>query len=162
VQRTDFASIDCSIAKTMAVLGESWMALILRDLFIGVSRFELLNSHLGVSRKVLTERLGQLVEQGLVERQRYSARPARYDYVLTDKGWDLCDILLAMTAWGDRWTTGPDGPPATLHHHTCGHITSAVITCSDCGQQLRTQEIDVVPRGSAPTCHTREGPHGRL
>jgi DNA-binding HxlR family transcriptional regulator len=146
VQRTDFAGIDCSIAKTMAILGESWMPLILRDLFIGITRFDQLHEHLGVSRNVLTERLALLGRQRLVDKQQYSARPARYDYQLTDKGWQLCDVLLAITAWGDEWTTGPDGPPATLVHRTCDHVATAVIACSHCAAPLHARSLTVIPR----------------
>src|ERR1700722_20648385 len=89
--RTSFETIDCSIARTMAVLGEPWTALILRDLFIGVARFDALHTHLGVSRKVLTERLTRLVNEEIVVKRAYAQRPERFDYVLTGKGWEICD-----------------------------------------------------------------------
>jgi DNA-binding HxlR family transcriptional regulator len=145
MQRTAFESIDCSIARTMAILGEPWASLILRDLFIGITRFDQLHDHLGVSRKVLTARLGHLVDSGIVVKQPYSDRPARFDYLLTDRGWELCDILLAITAWGDRWTTGPDGPPATLRHRQCGQVVTAQVRCSHCQQELRARDIEVTP-----------------
>ena len=111
--RTSFETIDCSIARTMAVLGEPWTALILRDLFIGVTRFDALHAHLGVSRKVLTLRLSRLVNDEIVVKRAYAQRPERFDYILTGKGWQLCDILLAISAWGDQWTTSgkPGRPP---------------------------------------------------
>src|SRR3954466_13089400 len=90
--RTLFEAIDCSIARTMAVLGEPWTALILRDLFIGVTRFDALHTHLGVSRKILSVRLNRLVGDGIVVKQAYARKPDRFDYVLTGKGHELCDI----------------------------------------------------------------------
>ena len=123
--RTSFETYDCSIARTMAVLGEPWTALILRDLFIGVTRFDALHTHLGVSRKVLTLRLGRLVSDEIVVRRAYAQRPERFDYILTDKGWQLCDILLAISAWGDQLddggnrTTCPDPPPPVRSPHRC-------------------------------------------
>jgi DNA-binding HxlR family transcriptional regulator len=145
MQRTAFESIDCSIARTMAILGEPWAALILRDLFIGITRFDQLHTHLGVSRKVLTGRLSHLVRSGVVVKQPYSDRPPRFDYLLTGKGWELCDILLAITAWGDRWTTGPAGPPASLRHRRCGHVITAQLHCSHCHSELHAREIEVTP-----------------
>lgn len=143
--RTSFETIDCSIARTMAILGEPWTALILRDLFIGITRFDALHTHLGVSRKVLTARLSRLADDEIVARRAYSQRPQRFDYVLTGKGWQLCDILLAITAWGDQWTMAQDGPPALLRHRYCGHLTTAEIRCSHCGEPLHAADTEVTP-----------------
>jgi DNA-binding HxlR family transcriptional regulator len=143
--RTSFEMYDCSIARTMAVLGEPWTALILRDLFIGVTRFDALHAHLGVSRKVLTLRLGRLVRDEIVVKRAYAQRPERFDYLLTDKGWQLCDILLAISAWGDRWTMAGTGPPALIRHCRCGQPTTAEIRCSHCGEPLRAADTEVTP-----------------
>jgi DNA-binding HxlR family transcriptional regulator len=143
--RTSFEAIDCSIARTMAVLGEPWTALILRDLFIGVTRFDALHTHLGVSRKVLTARLRRLAADGIVVKRPYAQRPARFDYTLTGKGWQLCDVLLAVTAWGDRWTTTDAGPPALLQHGECGQQTAAEICCSHCHRPLHARDTIVTP-----------------
>jgi DNA-binding HxlR family transcriptional regulator len=142
--RTSFETYDCSIARTMAVLGEPWTALILRDLFIGVTRFDALHAHLGVSRKVLTLRLNRLVSDEIVLRRAYAKRPERFDYILTAKGWQLCDILLAISAWGDTWTM-PEGPPAEIRHRQCGHLTVAEIRCSHCGELLHAADAEVTP-----------------
>lgn len=143
--RTSFETYDCSIARTMAVLGEPWTALILRDLFIGVTRFDALHTHLGVSRKVLTLRLGRLVSDEIVVRRAYAQRPERFDYILTDKGWQLCDILLAISAWGDHWTMAETGPPALIRHRQCDHLTVAEIRCSHCGEPLHAADTEVTP-----------------
>lgn len=143
--RTSFETIDCSIARTMAILGEPWTALILRDLFIGITRFDALHSHLGVSRKVLTVRLSRLADEEIVVKRAYAQRPERFDYVLTGKGWQLCDILLAITAWGDQWTTSQAGPPALLRHRHCGHLTTAEVRCSHCGELLHAADTEVTP-----------------
>jgi DNA-binding HxlR family transcriptional regulator len=144
--RTLFETIDCSIARTMAVLGEPWTALILRDLFIGVTRFDALHVHLGVSRKVLSVRLNRLVSDGIVVKQAYARKPDRFDYVLTGKGQEMCDILLAVSAWGDKWTTTAEaGPPALIRHRSCEHPTVAEIRCSHCGEPLRAAEVEVTP-----------------
>ena len=146
--RTLFETIDCSIARTMAVLGEPWTALILRDLFIGITRFEALHAHLGVSRKVLALRLSRLARDEIVVKRAYAERPERFDYILTDKGWQLCDILLAISAWGDTWTTSQTGPPALIRHHRCDHLTTAEIRCSHCGEPLHAADVEVTPTRS--------------
>jgi DNA-binding HxlR family transcriptional regulator len=151
MQRTSFADMSCSIARTLDVAGEWWSPLILRDVHLGITRFDDLLRDLGISRKVLTERLARLVEQGVLERRAYSERPPRHDYLLTEKGSELVDVLLAMVAWGDRWTTGGQGPPLLLRHQGCGELTRAEIRCARCGEPLHAHEVIVEagPGGSA-------------
>jgi len=110
MQRTDFSEMACSIARTLDVIGEPWSPLILRDIWVGFSRFEQLQADLGISRKVLTERLNHLVDRGVIERRPYDQRP-RYEYVLTGKGRELVDVLMVMVAWGDKWLAATAGPP---------------------------------------------------
>jgi DNA-binding HxlR family transcriptional regulator len=143
--RTVFETVDCSIARTMAILGEPWTALILRDLFIGITRFEALHEHLGVSRKVLSLRLNRLTRDRIITKQPYADHPERFDYVLTDRGWQLCDILLAISAWGDTWTTTDEGPPALIRHRRCNSLTTAEIRCSHCGEPLHAADVEVTP-----------------
>jgi DNA-binding HxlR family transcriptional regulator len=151
VQRTDFAAMACSIARTFDLLGEPWTALVLRDVFVGVTRFDQLQADLGVSRKVLAERLARLVDAGVLERRPYARRPVRHEYVLTAKGVDLCGVLLAASAWGDRWAAGPEGPPVLMRHRACGRHTHAEVRCAACGGPLRVTGVDVEDGpGAAP------------
>ena len=143
MQRTRFGDMTCSIARTLHIAGEPWSPLILRDVWVGIARFDELQRDLGISRKVLAERLRWLVAQGVLERRRYNERPPRDEYVLTQKGHELCDVLMAITAWGDRWTAGDAGPPALLRHRTCGKLTHAEIRCAECGELLRSADVDV-------------------
>jgi DNA-binding HxlR family transcriptional regulator len=131
----------CSVARTLDVVGEWWTPLIVRDLMLGISRFDALRDDLGISRKVLTERLARLVEHGVAERVPYQDNPPRYDYRLTEKGADLAAVVLAMTAWGDRWAFGEDERPLLFHHTACGSATSPVLACSACGEPLRAREL---------------------
>ena len=98
--------LDCAIAQTVALLGDGWSVLIVRDLARGRCRFDALAEGLAVSRKVLTERLGHLVEHDVVERVRYQERPPRYEYRLTSRGRALIPLLVAMQDFGDRWLFG--------------------------------------------------------
>ncbi len=145
MQRTQFGAMACSIARTLDVIGEPWSPLILRDIYAGTNRFEQLQRSLGVSRKVLAERLNWLVEQGVLVRREYSARPVRHEYLLTDKGMELCDLLLVMVRWGDRWTTGEAGPPVLYRHHTCGKTSHVELRCSECEQPMRATDIELLP-----------------
>lgn len=144
MQRTNFAEMACSIARTLDVIGEPWSPLILRDVFVGFTRFEQIQADLGISRKVLTERLNHLVEHGVLERRPYDRRP-RYEYVLTGQGAELVELLMVMVAWGDRWLAGAAGPPVLYRHHACGEISSVELRCAHCGEPMRAGDIDVLP-----------------
>src|SRR3979411_433337 len=99
MQRTNFREMACSIARILDVIGEPWSPLILRDVWVGMRRFDQLQADLGISRKVLTERLNHLGDEGVLERRPYDKRP-RYEYHLTAKGAELVDLLLVMVGWG--------------------------------------------------------------
>lgn len=144
MQRTRFGEMACSIARTLDVIGEPWSPLILRDVWAGVYRFDHIQADLGISRKVLTERLNHLVEQGVLERLPYDARP-RYEYHLTVKGADLVEMLMAMARWGDRWLAGEAGPPVLYCHHGCGQIVHVDPRCSHCGEPMHADDVDLLP-----------------
>jgi DNA-binding HxlR family transcriptional regulator len=135
----------CSIARTLDVVGDGWTPLIVRDLYLGISRFDVLARNLGVSRKVLTERLNELLEHGVIERVPYQERPPRYDYHLTQKGRELVGVLLAMRQWGDRWAPLEGGPTLLLRHDTCGAVTEPVPHCAVCGELMVPDEVTPLP-----------------
>jgi DNA-binding HxlR family transcriptional regulator len=143
MQRTDFSEMTCSIARSLAVAGEPWSPLVLRDVWVGIRRFDDIQRDLGISRKVLAERLRHLVDAGMLERRPYSERPPRHEYVLTSKGFEFVDVLMAMAAWGDRWTAGEAGPPALRRHRACGEIIQIEMRCSVCGEVLSAADVDV-------------------
>jgi DNA-binding HxlR family transcriptional regulator len=103
VLRRDYEGQNCSIARALEIVGERWTLLIVRDCFLGLRRFEELQQSLGVARNVLTGRLNRLVEEGILERVRYSERPERFEYRLTPKGRDLQIALAGLRQWGDRY-----------------------------------------------------------
>jgi DNA-binding HxlR family transcriptional regulator len=143
MQRTNFGDMECSIARTLDVIGEPWSPLILRDIYVGIGRFDQLQQDLGISRKVLAERLRSLVANGIVQRRQYEAN--RHEYVLTGKGLELADILLVMVRWGDRWTAGQAGPPVLYRHHACEQISHVELHCSVCDKPMHAGDIDVLP-----------------
>ncbi|QWF78761.1 winged helix-turn-helix transcriptional regulator [Amycolatopsis sp. CA-230715] len=145
MQRTQFGNMTCSIARTLDVIGEPWSPLILRDIYVGLTRFEQIREDLNISRKVLTVRLKWLVDNGVLETRPYSDRPPRHEYVLTEQGRELCDLLLSMVRWGDRWRAGYAGPPVLYRHHACGKIAHVEPVCSECGGAMHATDVDVLP-----------------
>lgn len=130
----------CSVAQCLEVVGEWWSMLIIRDAFLGVRRFDDFQARLGISRNILNQRLAHLVEAGVLTRVRYSERPPRDEYRLTDKGRDLWPVLTTMREWGDRHAA-PQGPPLEVVHTACDHVTRAVITCSECGEPVGPRDV---------------------
>jgi len=145
MRNTSFAGMHCSIARSLEVMGDWWSPLILRDLYLGLNRFDQLVTDLGISRNLLTDRLATLVEGGLVRREAYQDRPVRYAYALTDAGCELVPVLMALTAWGNKWATPAGGPPLLFKHDTCGHIATPTVTCSECGDPLTADTVSPQP-----------------
>jgi DNA-binding HxlR family transcriptional regulator len=141
----DFAKLNCSVARTLEVVGERWALLIIRDAMYGVKRFEDFQHDLGIARNILTERLKRLVEQGVLEKVAYAERPPRFEYRLTDKGKDLLPVLLTMMVWGDKWYPGEMGPPVTWTHTSCEHETTPSVVCSHCGEELKRRDLRPEP-----------------
>ncbi|MGW7346551.1 winged helix-turn-helix transcriptional regulator [Streptomyces sp. NPDC054854] len=112
-QRTHLGDADCSIAQALDVVGDWWTLLIVRDTARGLHRFDELQRELGMSRKVLTERLKMLVEAGVLTREPYQERPVRHEYRLTPRGRGLLPVLVALQDWGDTWVLGEGEMTAT-------------------------------------------------
>ena len=144
MQRTDFGDMACSIARTLDVVGEPWSPLVLRDVYAGVHRFEQIQADLGISRKVLTERLHHLVEHEVLERRPYDNRP-RVEYHLTARGAELVDVLMVMVGWGDKWLAGAAGPPVLYRHRACGEISHVDLRCAHCGEPMHSADVDLLP-----------------
>ena len=106
----DYEGQNSSIARALEIIGERWTLLIVRDAFFGLRRFNQFQESLGIARNVLTDRLNRLVQEGILERIRYSERPERYEYRLTPKGRDLQIVLVALRRWGAKHLS--EKPPA--------------------------------------------------
>lgn len=135
--------MDCSVAQCLEVVGEWWSMLVVRDAFLGVTRFDEFQRRLGISRNILQQRLAGLVDAGVLVRVPYSEHPLRHDYKLTDKGRDLWPVLTAMRQWGDRHAA-PSGPPLSVVHKACGSAGEATFVCSSCGEPLGPRDVEVV------------------
>lgn len=137
----DYRGQNCSIARTLEIVGERWSLLVLRDVFLGVHRFDALQRNLGVARNVLAARLERLVGEDILERVPYQERPPRHEYRLTEKGLDLWPIFVELLRWGDRHAAPPEGPPVLLRHRDCGGLLGDRRTCERCGQPLDVSDI---------------------
>lgn len=130
----------CSIAAALTVLGEKWSLLVVRELALGVHRFDQIARHTGAPRDILTSRLRRLEVEGILEKRCYQEHPPRHEYHLTPAGDELRPILLSLAQWGERWTQ----VPAARWVHTCGHEVDVVHTCEACGGEVTG--LDLRPR----------------
>lgn len=131
----------CSVARALSVVGERWTLLILRDAFLGTRRFDTFQKNLGITRHRLSERLGKLVEHGVLVKVPYHERPLRYEYRLTRKGLALYPVLMTLARWGDDWMDRGQGAPVEYIHQHCGERTRPVLTCSECGEPLQPESV---------------------
>jgi DNA-binding HxlR family transcriptional regulator len=146
--RKTFGSQQCSIARTLDVVGDWWTLLVLRDVFLGKRRFDDLKTSLAIATNVLTARLKRLTDAGILERRPYQEHPARFEYALTEKGRDLYPVLIALLQWGDRHARNGSGdpPPRVLIHEACGNATHATLTCSHCSAEISASDARTVAR----------------
>lgn len=139
----DLENHPCSILRPLGVLGDRWTMVLLRQAFAGVRRFDDFHEALGLSRSLLAERLGRLVDSGILERHAYrDARRTRQEYRLTDKGMDLYPVLMALRAWGDKYMA-PDGPFAHYHHRDCGGRLEVRLACDRCDKEVAAREVQL-------------------
>jgi DNA-binding HxlR family transcriptional regulator len=127
----DYDSANCTIAAAVRIMGERSTFLVLREAFNGVRRFDDMQRRTAMPRQVLSQRLARLVEEGLLRKVPYQERGqrSRDEYRLTDMGFDLYPVLVAMMAWGDRYAVGPAGPQVLLRHRDCGEPVQLQMSC---------------------------------
>lgn len=145
MRRSNLAGLPCSLARTLEIVGEWWTLLVLRDICFGRNRFDEIHDHLGIARNILKARLDTLAEHDMISRRRYQEHPPRHEYLPTAKAIDLVPALMALAAWGDRWTAGETGPPMVFSHRTCGQQMTAFVVCSACGERLAGDDLDARP-----------------
>ena len=140
---SDLADERCSVARSVAVIGDRWTLMLLRDCFLGIRRFEDFERRLGISRSVIADRLKTLTDEGVLRRDAYQDRPVRHEYRLTEKGLALHPVMMAIVHWGDVHYAGEDGPPVIHRHKACGCDFTPVQTCSVCGEPVVAREVEV-------------------
>jgi DNA-binding HxlR family transcriptional regulator len=145
VSIADWDRDNCAVGNTMAVIGERWTLLVLREAFLGVRRFEQIQRNTGVARNILSDRLNTLVANGILRREAYQERPVRYEYRLTEKGLDLYPVLITLMAWGMRHAMDDVEPTMLLQHKGCGSTSMPRLACPDCGEPVEAREMRALP-----------------
>ncbi|MBB5790815.1 winged helix-turn-helix transcriptional regulator [Jiangella mangrovi] len=139
------AVAECSIANALAVVGERWSLLALREVLLGRTRFDEIAANTGASRDILAARLRSLVGAGVLEKRLYDEHPRRYEYLPTESGRALRPILLSLMEWGDRYVT--QGPPPTVWEHSCGSVLHVSAVCASCGAPVGAGESRLLRLG---------------
>jgi DNA-binding HxlR family transcriptional regulator len=134
-----------SVSRTLALIGDQWTLLILREALFGVRRYSKFARNLGIPRPTLSSRLRSLVDSGLLERVRYAHDPDRYEYKLTEAGRELFGAAAMVMRWGDKYLAGPEGPPIVLRHHECRGIADPTLVCSECGKEITPYNVTPEP-----------------
>ena len=134
---------NCSMARTVSVIGDRWTLLILRDCFLRVRRFEDFQERLGITRPLLASRLRKLVKDFVLAKVPYQQHPLRYEYRLTEKGRDLYPVIMSIVHWGDIHMAGKKGRPLLHQHLVCGKTFDPVMVCSACGEPLDPRQVHV-------------------
>ena len=149
VLKREYEGQVCSIARTLELVGDRWTLLVIRDLVLGNRRFDQLLTSLGVASNVLTDRLSRLVAEGILERVRYSERPERFEYRLTEKGRELGLPLLALMQWGDRYLS--EKPPRIARRRSDRSPIMVRLVAED-GSAVGAGDVELVPGpGLLPT-----------
>jgi DNA-binding HxlR family transcriptional regulator len=153
MHRKSFGNMQCPIARSLERVGEWWSILILRDAFHGLTQFDQFQKNLGIAPNMLTRRLNALVAAGLLERRRYSERPPRDEYVLTERGRDFRPVLWALLAWGNKHFA-PEGPSVLLVDKQTGQPADPVLTDHNTGKVMSAAGFRTAP-GPAADARTR-------
>jgi len=134
-------SRSCSVARTLEILGDRWIFLIIREAFFGVRYYDKFQANLGIATNILSDRLKILVGNGIFKKEKDDIDARRIKYRFTQKGTDIYTITLALMQWGDRYLSDDDGPPLTLYHKTCGQRLEPVMRCAHCGEAINAHDI---------------------
>lgn len=149
--RFEYSAENCSIRRTLDIVGEKWTLLVLGEAFYGVRRFADFHRALGCTRNILADRLKTLVDEGILRQHPYQdpGRRARTEYVLTEKGLELFPALLALLQWGDRWTADPEGPAVIIRHQGCGERVGVQLCCDAGHGSLTARDTQPTPGAGA-------------
>ncbi|MFH9400286.1 winged helix-turn-helix transcriptional regulator [Streptomyces sp. NPDC017638] len=135
----------CSIADALALVGEKYSLLVLREVCLGNGRFDRLVRNIGAPRDILAARLRRLVEAGILTKHLYSERPQRFEYRPTQAGLELEPVLMTLKEWGDRHLRNGTGLPMVVEH-ACGNELVPVVTCQACGDAVRHEDLTAHPQ----------------
>lgn len=143
----DYDTENCSVQRTLDVIGDRWTVLILREVFNGIRRFDQVKAHTGISDSVLSNRLRRLVDEGVLYARDYTEPGARRrkEYRLTDAGLDLQPVLLSLLAWGDTHRAAPGGPSLEVRHDHCEARVNIELHCTAGHRIDERRDVHAVP-----------------
>lgn len=150
MERKRFGDAPCSIARSCDILGDHWTPLIIRECLYGPQRFDDLQAALDVGRNMLSRRLSELVEQGVLTKRVYSERPERFAYELTDKGYDAAKVLIAMMSFGDRWLFERGRDPIRLYDRRTGARVIPRLVDAQTGEEIDPRDLYAGPGPAFP------------
>lgn len=154
--RRRFSEENCSVARSLEVLGDWWTLLVVREAFLGTRRFADFEAALGISKNILSRRLSHLVEHGVLERVDAGEHGTRYEYRLTTMGKDLATVMTALRQWGDRWVFGPGREPLLFVDRRTGRPIPRLRIHGEDGQPLRGSDLELrLGPGASPATRAR-------
>lgn len=133
----------CSVARATSIFGDRWTMLIIRQFFMGMSKFSDIQKTLGITKHRLSDRLTRLTEESIISKRLYDEKYNRYEYQLTEKGLDLLPVFITIGQWGDKWAADSDGAPMEYVHKDCGRPAKPALCCTACGDSLNISNISV-------------------
>ncbi len=133
---------NCSLGRAAEFIGDKQTMLILREAFLRERRFDRIQRNTGIARNILSDRLGKLVDAGILSRQLYQERPTRYEYRLTEKGVDLWPILVSLMEWGRRHGGGEEA--ILMRHKGCGAVMTPHLACPECGEHVDARDVEAL------------------
>ena len=141
--------MQCSIARSLELVGSWWSLLLIRDAMMGARRFKHFQKSLGIAKNTLTSRLNQLIDSDILERVPAKDGSAYDEYQLTPKGRDLGPIILALSQWGDKWAVHPDGPSFEYFDRKTGEDLTAIWPRRANGEAMELRDVGVKPAGTS-------------
>ena len=159
MKKNEIPQIPCSLARAIAVVGETWKLLIIKELFLHNHRFDGILRQTGMSSYSLSTRLKELESEGIVEKTLYESRPPRHEYRLTEKGLELWPVIVSLTQWGEAWCNSDSEQLISIFHRGCSPESHAELVCSDCGEEINagTSKIKTAPEVMVDRANRRNG-----
>ncbi len=152
--------VDTTLLHCIDTVGDRWTALLIGALFFGLHRYDDINAALGIATNILADRQRRLLAAGVLEQKPYQDNPPRYEYHLTEKGWDFLNFTVATHDWGRKWLAPPHGPALVLRHLPCGHRLRSKLVCGSCDSDVDPRDVEIRAKKTGAARHGRGG-HGK-
>ena len=154
MSRKRFDHMNCGVGRALEVFGDWWTLLVIRDAFLGLTRFGQFERSLGIAKNILTDRLEHLVDHGILERIDVGEEGQRYEYRLTRKGESVLPVLTALREWSDEWVFGRGKEPMILKDRRTGKKIPKMKLRDAEGREISLRDLRAVP-GPGATADTK-------